>query len=164
MKTLLELAEQTMLEVDEEIGDIELKAAIKSFINSGYTELAKRQQLEKVLTVTSNDGKITKPTDYYKGVKVIYDKTEIPFEQEGDEISVGKSGDMKLIYNYIPVTLTDNDVPVTNPGNEEFMIAYAKYKYFQKENKYNNAEVFKRDYETFKVKRIKKDLHFHVIR
>jgi hypothetical protein len=152
------------IDVDENPPDGTTAAKLKTYLNRAYKEVAKRELLEKPIDVTAVDGKITKPYDFYYLKKVLFNNEAISSEEVAGYISVSDDGDMTLIYAYIPVDLTDNDTPLTNPGNDEAIFSFAKYLYFRSEGMPADAETSLRDFETYKIHRPKKNLSFSVVR
>jgi hypothetical protein len=163
-RTLLDLATVLSTDIDESRAKAPTIIKLKSFINRSYKEVAKRQRLEKSVSVTATNGQITKPSDFYIVVKIEYDGELIPYEEEADYISVPYDGSMALYYRYIPVDLTDADEPKTNIGNDQAIINYARYLFFQSEGMGDEAETALRDFETSKIKTTKKKLNFIVVR
>lgn len=170
-RTLLELARTVYSDVDEKTPeDSAILATIKTFVNRSYKEVAKREK-EKEVEVTAVDGKFTKPDYYKKGIQLVYtyegQKYAIDFEETDTEITCDYDGDMKFIYEYdfesLP-DLTDGLSPFTDIGNDEMILSGAKNLYWKKEGKYDKAEVEKRDFETFYIKRPKKIVKFTTYR
>lgn len=142
-----ELYETIITEIDERV-DQALINKIKSYINRGYRELAKREVLEKTLTVNSK-GKFFKPDDLIKVLNVVdLEGNPVKYGYEGMYIRTDYTGKLKLIYNYMPDNLVnDKDVPETNIANEDFIINYAKYLYNLVEEQDETAKLHKIEYE-----------------
>lgn len=164
-RTLTELATTLCIDVDEKTPpDSVTLAKAKGYVNRAYKEVAKRQGLEKTVTLASIDSKIEKPVDYYKTVRVEYQGTPIPNDEEDNYISIGIDAEVSLIYNYLPADLGDNAEPLTDKANDEAILCNAKYMYLKSDNKHEKAEIEKRDFETMYIKRQKKNLQFIVER
>jgi hypothetical protein len=103
MRTLLDLTNTIIKDVDENTSDVNLKEKIEGYVNRCYMELAKRERFDS-----------------------------------------------------LPVVLQESDEPETYPENDEFLIAYAKYLYFQAADEMSKAEIFKRDYESMDLKKTPK--------
>lgn len=165
-RKLNDLAIRVADDVGEKTTDTVIMKKLKRYINRVYKEVAKRQK-EKIADVTSVDGKFAQPTHYKKGIQLQYLKTAIDFEEDGTDITCDYSGDMKFIYEFdyesLP-DLTDDQEPITDPGNDEIIISGAKYLWWKSENKYNKAEVEKRDYETAYPRRPYRIIQFSVTR
>jgi hypothetical protein len=158
-RTLLGMATTIYSDVDEKTPtDSIILNTIKTFVNRGYKEIAKREK-EKQIKVTAIDGKFAKPLHYKQGIQLIYGNTPIDFDEDDTYITCDYSGDMEFIYEYDYEgldDLIDTTEPFTNKENDEAILSYAKMLYWKKEGKYDKSEVEKRDYETFYIKRPKK--------
>lgn len=139
--------------VDIDSDDYETKTKIKKFLNRAYKELVKKDKIYKQISLISDDnGYISKPSDFYKISCVLFDDKEIPYEEDKDKIRIPfKNRGVILEYAYIPNDLSDNDELQTNELNNEWLIAYTKYLYYQSEEEFDKAEVFRRDYESFPI-------------
>lgn len=139
---------------------------IKRYVNRAYKALARRENIEKKVTVSAVDGLITKPSDYVKVIELRYNSVPLTYEEENGKIKSAYSGDLELVYNYEPTDLVNNaDVPVTDAANDEFIYDYVKYLWYSRENKKEyKAEIHKRNYETMSIKKVKKQYQFTVER
>ena len=148
---LKELTETIIRELDEK-QDETIITRIKGYINRGYKELAKKEELEKATTMNITNT-FTKPDDLVKIVQIL-DKNYRPldFSYEGTRIRVNYQGEITLIYNYIPENLSnDNDIPETNIANEDFIINYAKWLYNLVEEEQETAKIYKVEYEGMNI-------------
>jgi hypothetical protein len=151
-------------ELDEGSGDSLATSKLKKFVNTAYKDVAKREGLEKAMDIVAVNNTLPLPADFYRVSKVYYDGDIIDYNEEENYISVDGFGSMKLFYFYIPADLGDNDTPLTNPGNDDSIINYAKYIYLQSDDQYGKAEVHNRDYNTQPIRRIHKAMEFKVVR
>jgi hypothetical protein len=163
-RTLLDLTTILSTDIDESRAKAPTIVKLKTFINRSYKEVAKRQKIEKLVSVTATNGQITIPSDFYSVTKIEYDGELIPYEEEANYISTPYDGLMTLYYRYIPVDLADADEPKTNPGNDQAIICFARYLFFNSESMSDEAETALRDFETFKIRTTKKKLSFNVVR
>lgn len=163
-RTLLEMVTRVCDELDENTGDPSITSKLKKFINTAYKDVAKREGLEKSISVVAVNNTIPLPTDFYRVSKIYSGGSIIDYSEETDHIAVDSSGDMALFYFYIPADLGDNDTPLTNQGNDDSIINFAKYIYLQSDDQYSKAEVHNRDYNTQPIKRIHKAIEFKVVR
>lgn len=135
---------------------------VKRYINRAYKELARRERIDKVATVTAVEYKFSKPADYVKGYELYPSGIELPvrFWEEGSYIACGYNGEMEFIYNYEPNELSSNtDVPITNPINDQFIKDMTCYLWFSRENKKEyKAEIYKRNFENMPIKVQRKNL------
>jgi hypothetical protein len=161
-RKLLDLAARIADDVDEKTTDAVVMTKIKRYINRYYKEVAERQKQNEV-TVTALEGIFAKPTYYKKGVQLLYNDTPIEFNEIDSNISCSQSGELTFIYEMeyesLP-DLMDDQEPFTFPANDEIIISGAKYGYWKSEDKYNKAEIEKRDYETSHIKRPVKKISF----
>jgi hypothetical protein len=79
------------------------------------------------------------------------------------------TGELLLIYEIDYSLVSDmvgnDDVPVTDPQNNEFILEYAKALWYSKENKKEyKAEIHVRNYENISIKKPKIFLSFSVER
>lgn len=138
------LREVFIEDVDEDITDMEIIGKAKKLINRAYKELAKREGLEKVITSLAENGEMTKPYDLIKVVEIQKDGVAKPYKMEGKRIVVPFDGEARLIYQYAPDNLQDDDdEPLTNVANEEFIINYAIYLYLMIEEEIDRAQLYK---------------------
>lgn len=160
MSKLIDIVEKILIDID--LNDYETQEKIKKFLNRAYKELIKKDKIYKQISVTSDEnGYFLKPSDFYKMGCVLFDDNEIPYEEYKDKIRIGLPNRTVILeYAYIPNDLDYNDELQTNPLNDEYLIAYAKYLYFQSEEEFNKAEIFKRDYETYPI--VKKPVKFKI--
>jgi hypothetical protein len=154
-RTLLDLANRIADDVDEKTTDAAVMEKIKRFINRYYKEVAKRQKNSEV-KVIALDGQFSKPVNYKKGVQLQYKESPIDFTENVSYITCDQSGEMTFIYEMdyeaLP-DLTDGTEPFTFEANDEIIISGAKYGYWKSEDKYNKAEIEKRDFETSHLKK-----------
>lgn len=149
---LKELRDTFTEDIDEDIGDSEFTGKATRLINRAYKELAKREELQKVITVTVEDNEVLKPADFLKVVDIRVDDSPIPYKVEGDKIIVPADGEINLLYQYTPENLVeDTDIPLTNAANDEFIISYAKYLYLMIEEEIDRAQMYKRECDTFSI-------------
>ncbi|MEN6317061.1 MAG: hypothetical protein ABFD25_22740 [Clostridiaceae bacterium] len=154
-RTLLDLATRVADDVDEKTTDATVMEKIKRFINRYYKDVAKRQKYSEV-KVTAVDGLFVKPEYYKIGVQLRYKESPIDFSEDGSNISCEQSGELTFVFEMdyeALLDLTDIQTPVTFVANDEVILSGAKYNYWKSENKYNKAEIEKRDYETAYIKR-----------
>ena len=141
---------------------------VKRYINRAYKELAKRERIDKTVTVIASEYKFNRPTDYVKGYELYPSGVELPvqFWEEGSQIICGYNGEMEFIYNYEPVELSlTTDEPVTNPSNDQFIKDMVCYLWFSRENKKEyKAEIYKRNFENMPIKVQRKKLQWQVER
>lgn len=148
--------------------DINLKIAdsmvdiVKRYIQRAYKELCVREKIEKKVVVSAIDGIFTKPLDYVRGYELYYSSTLLPFEEVGSDIqTIICSGNLDFIYNYAPDELTVDTEPITSYENDKFIHDYVKELWYSRENKKEyKAEIYKRNYETMKIKIQKKNYTF----
>lgn len=146
-----ELVDIFIEDMDEDNDSVSV-AKTKRWINRSYKELALREGLEKIKIVEAINGEFKKPYDCIKIKEIQCNDSPIIFNQEGNLIKVGISGEVKVIYQYIPEPMVDNeDVPLTNPANDEFILNYAKYLYLMTEEEIDRAQIYKNAYENFKI-------------
>jgi hypothetical protein len=154
-RTLLDLATRIADDVDEKTTDAAVMEKIKRYINRFYKDVAKRQKCDEKV-VTAIDGIFSKPLYFKKGVQLLYNDAPIDFQESGTNITCEKSGDLTFIYEIdyesLP-DLTDGTEPLTFEANDEIIISGAKYGYWKSEDKYNKAEIEKRDFETSHLKK-----------
>jgi hypothetical protein len=165
-RTLTDLINTICLDIDEDNTDSLVVSKLTSFVNRGYKELAKKDLIETSSDVVVTDYTIAKPSDYFKVSKILYNDLPIKWSDEESNILVDWNGNMTLFYYRIPLDLTGSSAPVTQQENDEVIIQYAKYLYWQSENKYDKAEAHRRDYQEllYKVKPRKRTLQFTVER
>lgn len=146
-----ELVDIFIEDMDED-NDSVFVAKTKRWINRGYKELALREELERVRTIQAIDGVFKKPYDCIKLKEIQYNGQPIIFTTEGDRVLIGVDGEVKVIYQYIPEPMVDNDdTPLTNPANDEFILNHAKYLYLMTEEELDRAQIYKNAYENFKI-------------
>ena len=148
---LKELTETIIRELDEK-QDTNIIARIVSYINRGYKDLAKKEELEKTTKMTVSNT-FTKPDDLVR-INQILDNNYRPidFSYEGTRIRVDYQGEITLIYTYIPDSLTnDNDIPETNIANEDYIINYAKWLYNLVEEEQEIAKIYKVECESMDI-------------
>lgn len=149
---LKELRDTFTEDIDEDIGDTEFTGKATRLINRAYKELAKREELQKVISLTAVNNEVLKPADFLKVVEIRYDGEPITYKLEGDKIIVPADGEVNLLYQYIPESLVnDGDIPLTNAANDEFIISYAKYLYLMIEEEVDRAQLYKRECDTFSL-------------
>lgn len=136
----------------------------KRYINKGYKELAKMDVLETLLSVAAAECLIPKPSDFYKVSKIIYNDFKIKYEEEGSNIKVPYNGEMTLYYCKVPEDLVDGESPLTNPMNDDFILMYAKYLHYIREEEPELAEQYKMDFMNFNIKAPKKQYSFTAVR
>lgn len=163
MRKLTDLVNTIIEDIDEDKNDSQLVSIFKKYVNRAYKALSKHDKLETSVTVTSTDYKFAKPSDFFKGSKLVYQGKKIEFYEEGSNIVSEYSGEMTFYYYKVPANLGDDDTPETNAMNDEYIFAYAKYLYYNLEDD-DRAEIYKRDYETFNIIKPKKKLRFTVVR
>ena len=163
-RTLTDLVKSVCDEIGADSSNTTTSILLKKFINKAYKELAIREGIEKSISVATNNYLITKPSDFYKVSKIVYQDSILPYSEEESYIRVDYEGDMTLHYYKTVSDMGDNDTPETHLANDSFIIDFAKYKYHQHEEEYDKAEVAKRDYETFNIRKSKKSLQFAVVR
>lgn len=150
--TFSEILDNILIDIDEEKGDTVLEGKIKKFINRGYKELAKREGLRKISYNALVDGSCRIPSDCNSVYNVKMENNFINFRVEGRNIIADFDGDIEINYSYTPVDLEDKeDVPLTNPANEEFILSYAKYLYFLSDSQVELAKLHKIDAESYKI-------------
>lgn len=149
---LKELRDTFTEDIDEDIGDTEFTGKATRLINRAYKELAKREELQKFITITVENNEIVKPSDFLKVLEVQVDGEPISFKHEGNKIIIPADGEVNLLYQYIPESLVnDGDIPLTNAANDEFIISYAKYLYLMIEEEIDRAQLYKRECDTFSL-------------
>lgn len=147
----------TFIEDMDEDSDSVFIAKTKRWINRGYKELAKKEELEKIRIVEVVEGGFRKPYDSIKIKEVQYDDNPIMFKEEGNMVKVGVTGEVKVIYAYLPEPMVDNDdTPLTNPANDEFILNHAKYLYLMTEEELDMAKIYKNENDNFKINKYAK--------
>ena len=146
-----ELTETIIKELDEK-QDLNIVTRIKGYINRGYKELAKVEGLEKTARMTITNT-FTKPDDLIRIIQILDSNYKpLNFSYEGTRIRTNYEGEITVIYTYIPDPLTnDNDVPETNPANEDYIINYAKWLYNLVEEEQEIAKIYKVEYESMTI-------------
>lgn len=150
--TFKEIVETIIGDIDEDIGDMVLVKKIKGYVNRGYKELAKRESLEKKITTEIVDGLINVPSNTVRVNEVLSNGIPLGFTTQGKKVICNGSGEVDVIISYIPDLMEiDDDEPVTNISNEEFIVSYAKWLYFLSDDQVELAKLYKEEYESFKV-------------
>lgn len=149
--TLQEILENVMMDIDEDIDDYEVVNVVTKFINRAYKDLAKKEYLEKITTLTFVDGVANKPTDFYNAIGLYVDDMPVQYEIQGNNIKSDYDSAI-LIYNYLPDELINlEDETVTNESNIEYLIAYAEYLYFRMEGMFEEMNIAKNDVDSFRI-------------
>lgn len=135
---------------------------VKRFINRSYKELARRSKIEKKVTINAIDNKFSKPSDYVSGLELYCSVLPITFVEEENNIISPYSGELTFIYNYDPLDMvSDNDVPSTASANDEFIVEWTKYLWFNRENKKEyKADIHRANAEQIKLVYPKKELNW----
>lgn len=147
--TFEEIINDVMVDIDERLSDEEVLSKVKRYINRGYKELAKREQIEKIKTIQASEGKVKKPSDAVEVFEVKFENNPIQFWLEGNYI-VTNAGDneVDVRYCYLPEPLEDlEDETITNSSNDEFILNYAKWLFFLTEDQDTLARTYKNEYE-----------------
>lgn len=132
-----------------ETKNVENERKFRSYINRGYQELNKRENNKKVITGTSP---ITIPNDFIKISTVTVGDMIVPYEITDNKINVNTDVDCEVRYNYsVPQLINDTDILQTNSANSDFILAYAKWIYFMNDNMYEDANYWKKEYESMKI-------------
>ena len=148
--TFKEIVNTIIGDIDEDINDTLLVSKIKGYANRGYKELAKREYLEKTLTTELVDGMSSIPSNAIKVYEVKKDGVPLRFDIDGKKVIVDSTGEVEVVYTYIPDSMeNDDDEPTTNMGNEEFILSYAKWLYFLSDDQVELAKLYKQECETF---------------
>lgn len=163
-RTLSALVQTAMMDVGAKANNSKISIKLTAFMNRAYKEVAKREKLEKVVTLSASDYQILKPADYYRVVRIVQNEEQLDFEEQSDYIEVEENGDVDLYYIYIPVDLGVDDEPLTNPGNDEAILHFAKHLYFKSQDEQDKAEAALRDYSDFNVQARRKKLQVSVVR
>jgi hypothetical protein len=149
--TYKELIEDVIMDLDESMGDTSVVERVKKYINRGYKELAKREGLEKTKVTEVSDGKIKKPSDLIKLYGVRSEDGEIPCTLNGKYIEIDFEGEVELSYSYIPEALVEmEDETLTNPGNDEFIVTYAKYLFCMSDGLEDMGAYYKAQIDNFR--------------
>lgn len=147
-----ELIDTILIDIDEDKTDTALVAKLKGFVNRAYMELAKREGIEKVKTAVPVEGFIKLPEDYVRLYEVLLGMSPMPYSHAGDKIYCPSEQELTLVYNYRPEALeNDDDELVTNPVNEEFILSYAKWLYYNSEQETSQAQMEKANLQDFKI-------------
>lgn len=147
-----EMVETVIGDIDEDITDMILVKKIKGYINRGYKELAKRERLEKKITTEIVAGLINVPSNAVKVYEVLSNGIPLGFTTQGKKVICNGNGEVDVILSYIPDLMeNDDDEPVTNMANEEFILAYAKWLYFLSDDQIELSKLYKQEYESFKI-------------
>lgn len=150
--TFKEFVETIIGDIDEDVSDMVLIKKIKGYVNRGYKELAKRESLEKKITTEIVDGLINIPSNAVRVYEVLSNGIPLGFTSQGKKVICNGSGEVDVIISYIPDLMeNDDDEPVTNMSNEEFIISYAKWLYFLSDDQVELARLYKEEYESFKI-------------
>lgn len=153
--TLDELLENVLLDIDEEKSDLIIVNKLKKFINRGYRELAKREELSKTKDITLINGKCKLPFDCSKVLHALVDGKQVEYKVLGRYI-YSDNDYLTLFYNYIPDLLENKDDEFeTNENNSEFISLYAKYLYYFSESLTEESSIFKMEYEKYKIEKNK---------
>lgn len=172
-RTLNDLVVRICSELDENPGDSTVTGNIKKFVNTVYKDVATKEKLERRIAITTTNGIISKPSDFYDISDILYNDLSIQFEERGSDIYIflptfdvtdDTACDVDMLYFYIPPDLEDADTPLTNQANDDLIVAGAKYIYLQSDNQYSKAEVHNRDYNTLPVRRTRKSMEWKVVR
>lgn len=151
MMTFKEIYEAVIKELDEKQEEIVLQR-IKSYINRGYRELAKKERLERVIN-RSVENVFTKPDDLIRIIQILDSNNRpLDYSYEGGRIRLNYEGSVSIIYNYVPENLVfDEDLPETNPANIDYIINYAKWLYNLVEEQDEVAKIYKVEYEAMNI-------------
>lgn len=150
--TFKRIVETVIGDIDEDITDSILVNKIKGYVNRGYKELAKREDLEKKITTEIVDGLINLPSNAIKVYGVFSNGLPLEFSTQGKKIICNNDGEVDVILTYLPDLMeNDDDEPVTNVGNEEFILSYAKWLYFLSDDQVELAKLYKEEYESFEI-------------
>ncbi len=150
--TFKEIFETVIGDIDEDINDMVLVNKIKGYVNRGYKELAKRESLEKKITTEIVDRIISVPSNTIKVYEVLSYGIPLEFSTQGKKVICNNSGEVDVILTYIPDLMENNDdEPVTNIANEEFILSYAKWLYFLSDDQVELAKLYKQECEVFQV-------------
>lgn len=153
--TYNEMLENILLDVDEDKYDSTITNKIKKFINRGYRELAKREGLSKTKEITLTDGKAKIPYDCSKVYSCLVDNVHVEFKILGKYI-YSDNDKLTVFYNYIPDLLEyDDDEFETNENNVEFIMLMAKHLYYFSESLFDEAAIFKTEYENYRIDKTK---------
>ena len=155
------LVDTMLMDMDEK-STTTITNKIKLYVNRGYRELAKREGLQKRITLETSNNKAVKPADCIKIDEVISGDYPIVFDLIGDSEGTGSTdGEVEIIYTYMPSAMSaDTDMPQTNIANEEFIINYAKWLYYLSDGMEDMAALFRTEFEkmhlikTIRVSRI----------
>lgn len=152
--TFGEILDVLFLDCDEDITDVEMMNKFKNFINRGYRELARREQLEKVVYKEVVDGCVYLPYDCVSLTDVKDSYGYVNYSVEGKKIVIEDSEDsvVRIIYNYLPEKLeAEEDELETLDSNSEFIINYAKWLYYVNDSLMEEAAMFKNELENIQI-------------
>lgn len=140
-----EIINTVIVDIDESLSDTTLVNKIKSYINRGYKDLAKKENLEKKKIMTINSNAFKMPSDGFDIVEVLSDGERIEYALQGRYVALNDTyKEITLVYNYLPDNLEElEDETETNEANIEYIIAYAKYLYFLSEMLTDDAKICK---------------------
>lgn len=142
--TFKEMVEEVIIDLDEDTTDATVIKKVKRYINRGYKELAKKENLEKTSVKTVINNRITVPTNCIKVSSVSKDGVLLSYERQGKYIYLNTDGNCELTYVYVPDNLEgDDDEPVTNIGNIEFILNFAKWHFSSSEGMTDNAQYYR---------------------
>lgn len=149
--TFQDIYETIFSDIDEDIADYELLKKIKNYINRAYIQLAKKEQLDKIVTLKSTNNKFRIPSNSLKVITVTNENNPIKFSIEGRYI-IADYDEIELKYAFVPDKLEyEDDETLTNESNVEFIINYAKWLYYLSDGLLDEAALFKKEYETMEI-------------
>lgn len=144
--------ENILLDLDENVSDSAVVRKIEKFVNRGYKEAAKREGLSKEMDLDIVDGVVSRPGGLIDVISVTQNGIPVNFEVFRNYIKVDAQGTVNVLFNYIPDNLEDvDDEPLTNPGNDELIINFAKYLYCMSEYLEDQAAMYKRIVDNFDI-------------
>lgn len=147
-----ELTETVIMDIDEDIYDTEVLEKVKRYINRGYRELSKKELLETTVNSTISNYRVRKPDNCIRILSVSVDDVQVKWRLEGLYIYIESEGRAKIVYNYLPdLLVNDDDETETNEGNIEYIINFAKWLYHINEGSTEDAQVFKMEYESMNI-------------
>lgn len=150
--TYKELIEDVIVDLDEDMEDQDTIDKVKRFINRGYKELAKRENLEKTKSTYAFEGKFKKPADMVTLYWVKFEGKTVPFSIEGKYVTTTAEGEVEICYSYIPEALEElEDETLTSATNDEFIINYAKWLYCMYDGNVDLAAYYKGEVNVFKA-------------
>ncbi|MGL4910856.1 MAG: hypothetical protein ACRC3Y_00360, partial [Romboutsia sp.] len=83
---------------------------------------------------------------------ILNDDMVIPYRLNNGRINVDLDTNLEIEYYFKPDNLEDlQDETITNSANDDFILHYAKWLYYMSDNMYEDASVWKKEYDGMKI-------------